>query len=92
MKLSSNKFGIYMMVVGLCLAPVERLAAQGVSSLIYLDLESERNISADESLIAENKALKEKLASAQTAMSALQNNFGIVPGGFVPVLPPATRR
>lgn len=66
------------MLVGLCLAPVERLAAQGSGSLKNLDLDKAEKALAVDSLIAENEALKERLSATQTAMSALQKNFGTV--------------
>lgn len=66
------------MLVGLCLASVERLAAQGSGSLKNLDLDEAENGRAVDALIAENEALKEKLSTAQAAISALQKNFGTV--------------
>ena len=66
------------MIIGLCLAAVERLPAQGVSSLKNLDLDRAETRAALEALIAENKSLKDQLSTNETAMTTLQRNFGTV--------------
>lgn len=78
MKLSGIKAGICVTLVGLCLASVERLAAQGAGSLKNLDLDKAEKTLAVDALITENQALKEKLTTVQAALSALQKNFGMV--------------
>ncbi len=62
----------------LCLAPVERLTAQVAGSLKNLDLEKAKSNLAVDSLAAENKQLRNKLAISENSLSALQRNFGIV--------------
>ena len=78
MKLPILTSKLLSIVIGLCLAPVVRLAAQGAGSLKNLDLESAEEKVAIETLSAENKALRDKLATAESALTALQENFGSV--------------
>ena len=78
MKLSTLNSRLSTLLIGLCLAPVVRLAAQGAGSLKNLDLDRAEARVAIESLSTENKALRDKLAAADSAMTALQKNFGAV--------------
>ena len=66
------------MLIGLCLASVERPAAQGSGSLKNLDLNNAEETRAVDALIAENEALKEKLSTAQAAINVLQRNIGTI--------------
>ena len=78
MKLSTIHCKLLVILIGLCLAPVVRLAAQGAGSLKNLDLDQAETNLAIETLTVENKTLQEKLAASEVAMSALQKNFGSV--------------
>ena len=78
MKLSIINWKLSTIVVGLCLAPVVRLAAQGAGSLKNLDLDQAETKLAIETLTAGNEALRENLAASEAAMTALQKNFGSV--------------
>ena len=78
MKLSILNWKLSIILIGLCLASVVRLEAQVGSSLKNLDLDQAETKLAIESLTAENKALREKLAASEAAMTALQKNFGSV--------------
>ena len=78
MKLSTLNSQLSTFLIGLCLAPVVRLAAQEAGSLKNLDLDRAEARMAIGSLSAENKALRDKLAAADSAMTELQKNFGLV--------------
>jgi hypothetical protein len=78
MKTLSNKLKISVAIISLCLASVERLTAQGKSSLKNLDLGKTESRYADKDSASEISELKKKLAAAEEAMSALQKNFGTV--------------
>ena len=78
MNLSLRNPKFTALLVGLCLAPVVRLAAQGKSSLKNLDIETAEAKVAAEALSAENLDLKKKVAATEAALTALQKNFGSI--------------
>ena len=78
MILSIGNIKMFALVVGLCLAPFVRLAAQGFGSLKNLDLDKTEAKPAIEALLADNRFLKEKLATNEAAILTLQKNFGLI--------------
>lgn len=78
MKLSRVMGGIRSAVIGLCLALLGRVAAQGEGSLKNLDMETAQPVAGAGSLSHENTALRTKLMESERSLRALQLNFGSV--------------
>ncbi len=78
MRLSIPSLRLTAVIVGLCLAPVSKLAAQREGSLKNLNFEKTESKLASELLVASNLELTKKLETAEAALIALQKNFGSI--------------
>ena len=78
MKLSIPRQRLTALIVGLCLAPGVKLAAQGNGSLKHLNFEKAESKLAADMLVASNMELTRKLETAEAALISLQKNFGSI--------------
>ncbi len=75
MNFSTSMLKLSLLIAGLCLMPVVRLAAQGDGSLKTLDPEKIESRMALERLTVENKEMRHKLAASEQAVASLQKNL-----------------
>lgn len=78
MKLSTSVGGLRLAIIGLCLALLGRVVAQGGGSLKNLDKENVRSAIDAEAILLENAAMKQRLAENENLLRSLQQSFGSV--------------